>query len=439
MSTAPAGPPKVKAKALYCPHCGGPVQLRGFAHTLSAVCPQCGSILDVSTPLVHVLQTAQVQQRVEPQIPLGTRGKLDGTEYEVIGFQIRTIEVEGQQYSWAEYLLFNPYRGFAYVSEYQGHWNFIHVLPLIPEGSSRYGKRSVRVDGRNYLHFQHSVAATTYVLGEFPWRAQVGEKADVDDYVSPPFLISAEITAHEVVWSRGEYRTGQEIWKAFNLPGHAPPAIGVFENQPSPHGGGIGSLWRMYVWMLVALAAMMFFFTVTSGFTPVYHNSYVFSPGAPLEPSFVTPTFDLKGHTSNVRIDIRTNLDNSWAYFNLALINDGSGQTYDFGREVSYYHGYDGGESWSEGSAKDSATIPAVPPGRYYLRIEPEVDPKQKSDMRYDVEIHRGVPSYTLFLIAAVLLAIPPIIGTIRRGSFEAARWRESDYAPSSLLSGAGG
>ena len=58
-----------------------------------------------------------------------------------------------------------------------------------------------------------------------------------------------------------------------------------------------------------------------SGSTPVYQNSYVFSPGAALEPSFVTPVFDLKGHTSNVRIDIKTSLDNSWAYFNLALIN----------------------------------------------------------------------------------------------------------------------
>ncbi|HZU28098.1 MAG TPA: hypothetical protein VFA04_21385, partial [Bryobacteraceae bacterium] len=128
--------------------------------------------------------------------------------------------------------------------------------------------------------------------------------------------------------------------------------------------------------------------------------------------------------------------DNSWAYFNLALINDTDGHTYDFGREVSYYHGYEDGESWSEGSNHDSATIPAVPPGRYYLRIEPELNDKQTSDLRYEVAVRRGVASYGIFGLAAVLLLIPPIIGTIKRGSFEAARWRESDYAPSILSGG---
>src|SRR5579884_4263150 len=153
MSSPVVTPPVVKAKALFCPQCGGPVQLRGFAHTLSVVCPQCGSILDTSTQLVHVLQEAQAQQPVEPHIPLGTRGRLEDTEYEVIGFQLRTIEVDGTPYTWAEYLLFNPFRGFAYLSEYQGHWNFIRVLPLVPEITAGMGKAAVRFSGRTYLHF----------------------------------------------------------------------------------------------------------------------------------------------------------------------------------------------------------------------------------------------------------------------------------------------
>lgn len=436
MSSAAVSPPVVKAKALFCPHCGGPVQLRGFAHTLSVVCPQCGSVLDTSTPIVQILQQAQERQRIEPTIPLGTRGKIDGVELELIGFQIRTITVDGIPYSWAEYLLFNPYRGFAYLSEYQGHWNFIRILPLIPETSMRAGKRAVRVEGRTYLHFQRAMATTSYVLGEFPWRAHVGETAQVDDFVSPPLVVSAETTEQEVVWSRGDYRTGAEIWKAFSLPGRPSQAIGVYENQPSPYSGRIGSLWRTWLWLLVALAGLMFLFTVTAGYRPAFEHDYVFSPGAKIEPSFVTPVFDLTGHTSGVRVDINTDLDNSWAYFNLALINDTDGHAYDFGREVSYYHGVDGGESWSEGSRKASATVPSVPAGRYYLRIEPELNEKQTADLRYDIAVHRGAPSWGLFALALLLISIPPIIGTIRRASFEATRWRESDYAPSSISGG---
>ena len=36
---------------------------------------------------------------------------------------------------------------------------------------------------------------------------------------------------------------------------------------------------------------------------------------------------------------INTNLINNWAYFNLTLINETTGDAFDFGREVSYYAG----------------------------------------------------------------------------------------------------
>ena len=46
--------------------------------------------------------------KIQPLIPLGSRGKIRGVVYEVIGFQRRTIQVEGISYSWHEYVLFNP-------------------------------------------------------------------------------------------------------------------------------------------------------------------------------------------------------------------------------------------------------------------------------------------------------------------------------------------
>ncbi len=29
-------------------------------------------------------------------------------------------------FQWREYLLFNPYKGYAFLSEYNGHWNFFY-------------------------------------------------------------------------------------------------------------------------------------------------------------------------------------------------------------------------------------------------------------------------------------------------------------------------
>jgi hypothetical protein len=61
------------------------------------------------------------------------------------------------------------------------------------------------------------------------------------------------------------------------------------------------------------------------------------------------------------------------------------------------------------------------------------------ADVRYDLEVRRNVPNYVFFGLAALLLLIPPVWTTFRKGGFEAARWRESDYAPSMSSSGGGG
>ena len=73
--------------------------------------------------------------------------------------------------------------------------------------------------------------------------------------------------------------------------------------------------------------------------------------------------------------------------------------------------------------------VPSVPSGKYYLRVEPEMAPGSPF-VGYDLRLRRDVPNYGFFGLAALLLLIPPVLTTFRRGSFEAARWRESDYAP---------
>jgi len=115
-----------------------------------------------------------------------------------------------------------------------------------------------------------------------------------------------------------------------------------------------------------------------------------------------------------------------------ALINDETGQTFDFAREVSYYHDSDG----TEGSRNNSVVIPSVPGGRYYLRIEPEMGPTAPST-RYEIFVRRDVPIYNYFWIAALLLLIPPALTTYRSLAFESRRWHESDYAPA-VSSGGG-
>ena len=89
------------------------IAVRSFGNAVTIVCESCHSILDAKDPRLEILQRFKVAtDEVQPLIPLGTRGKIRGADYEVIGFERRTIHVDGIPYSWHEYVLFNPYKGF---------------------------------------------------------------------------------------------------------------------------------------------------------------------------------------------------------------------------------------------------------------------------------------------------------------------------------------
>jgi hypothetical protein len=429
----PTPPGKPQVKALNCPGCGAGLALRSFGNAVTIVCDGCHSILDAKDPNLQILQRFQVATDEDrPLIPLGTRGKIRGTDYEVVGFERRTIHVDGIPYSWHEYVLFNPYKGFRYLTEYNGHWNDVSVLKALPEVRAGASPPTARYLGETYRHFQTAQAGTTFVLGEFPWQVRVGESAVVTDYVAPPRVLSSEQTGKEITWSMGEYMSGNDLWKAFRLPGDPPEPVGVFENQPSPLSADTKSIWLAFAAFLLALVVMMIGCDTVARNEQVFTGSYKFDSNQRGEASFVTDDFELKGHTSNVEVATSTDLNNHWIYLNYALINEDTGQAFDFGREVSYYHGYDSDGSWTEGGQNDSVAVPSVPPGHYYLRVEPEGDPGYGVTY-YTITVKRDVPQYSFYGVALLALLLPAVLLTWRSVSFEHMRWAESDHPPISL------
>lgn len=427
-------PPRPQVKSLQCPKCGAAVVLRTFGQAETVACGSCRSILDARDPNLAILQQFETKTGdIRPLIPLGTRGKLHGTDYEVIGFERRHATVEGIPYPWHEYVLFNPYKGFRYLSEYNGHWNDISIckdLPTVEGGLSAGSGSAANWVGETYKHFQTTEASTDFVLGEFPWQLRVGERATVTDYVHPPRVLSSETTDNEVTWSIGEYLYGREIWDAFQLPGSPPEAEGVYENQPSPLTTNVQGIWMAFAAFAVFLLAMMVGFDLLAKKEPVFQQTYHWQRAKTAgESSFVTDNFELKGRPSTVELKTWAAVTNQWIYLNYALINQDTGQAWDFGREVSYYHGYDSDGSWSEGSPADAVVIPSVPPGQYYLRIEPEVDPAVGA-ISYSVQLTRDVPVLGIYGIALLALLVPPLLLSLRWYAFERSRWSESDHPP---------
>ena len=413
------------ARALNCPNCGAGVEILDPEHALNVVCGSCSSVLDARSPSLDVLQTFQAKLKVKPLIPMGARGTWKGEEYTVLGFQQRTIRVEGTDYSWREYLLFSPREGYRYFTEYDGHWNDVIPLKTIPEESQAGGRPVARLHGETFKHFQSADARTSYVLGEFPWEVRFGDTVRTADFVAPPRMLSAETTEEETTWSLGEYTPGDRVWKAFALQGSPPRPRGVYANQPSPHSGRSRAYWKTFgvlllLWVVFAMGRAVM------GSDELLTGSYRYEPGSEDLAVATTPAFELKGRPSALGVEVATDVANNWVFFNYALLNQETGQAIEFGREVSFYFGRDDGESWTEGDKKDEARVPSVPPGRYVLRIEPD----GPAPVAYTVKVYHDVPSFGFFLVALLVLLVPPVFALMGAAGFETSRWAESDYAP---------
>ena len=422
-------------KGLNCPSCGGAIELRAGPVTQTVVCGACYAVLDAKDPNLRVLQQMEKRTPFKPLIPLGTRGKVKGDPYEAIGFQVRSITVDDVDYFWREYVLWSPYKGFRYLTEYDGHWSDVVAAKSTPAEKTSGRQPTIEFIGQTFRHFQSATAKTRFILGEFPWQVRVGDAATVRDFVAPPYMLSQESTPDETTWSVGTYVGGDRVWEWFKLPGAPPTPRGIYANQPDPRAGmwkGTARLFGIFALLVLVLSILR---AVTAQRREIFTGRYSFSPsgasaGGGDSSAFVTPIFAIDGRTSNVEVRIDTDLANSWAYFSLALINDETGTAYDFGREVSYYSGYDSDGAWREGSPRDVSYIPSVAAGRYYLRVQPEGNTQQAGLVGYTLRLRRDVPRPSLYVMALLLLAVPPIFAGARSWAFESARWKESDHAP---------
>lgn len=426
--------------ALNCPACGAAVELRARGLTMAAVCGSCGGVIDTANPKAQLIQKADEKVRhIRPLIEIGTRGRLFGVEYEMIGLLTR---FDGAA-KWSEYLLFNPWQGFRWLVTYRGHWSFIDRLLEIPRPLA--GRVRLR-DGRVFRHFAAAGTEVVSVLGEFFWKVQRGERSHLNDFVAPPFVLSSEQYPglEEITWSLGEYVEPAVVAAAFGLPKPIAPT-GVYLNQPNPHSERWRSLWRLACAFMSGALLLQILFASISNERPVTAGHYAYQ--RPVEPpvgtpaettaasdaarTIVTPVFQLTGHSQPVTIALRAAVWNTWLGCDFALVNAATNQVFPGAVTAEFYEGTDDGEAWTEGAETAEVRIPAVPPGRYYLTLDTEADPKIAA-MPFDVQVRRGGLFMSNFLLVLAILAAGPAWVFIRRQMFENARWADSDHAASS-------
>ena len=421
----------IAAQVFRCPSCGAPLQARS-KDILAVGCATCGAVIDTADPNHRVLTAAlgMRDEKYTPRIPLGSKGTLEGKPVEVIGLLVKQSKSDGIAYDWREYLLAGENGTYRWLTEYNGHWNIVDVLSRPPTSSGIIELDNVRFGDQSFRHFATTpVAEVIQVAGEFTWRVRRGETCRVLDYVAPPLMLSRESTDSEQNWSLGTYVAPEVIAEAFKLSGRMIAPIGVYANQPNPWQETNRRVFKLFWKLALAAIVLQVFFTYIAGGRTLLRQDVVLSPQME-EDSVVTREFEVRGKPRKIVVRNSTSLDNNWIGLDLMLVNKASGQAWPVTREIAYYYGRDGGESWSEGSRDDEVVFLNIPPGTYYLTVDPDIAPEKPVPVRDTIEVRSGGAGWSNFVMVMIFLSIFPVFTLMRRAAFETGRWAESDHAP---------
>ena len=407
-------------KSFTCPGCGGAIAIRAAGLSITAVCEHCGSVIDIANENLQLISKARQRTREVP-LPLGSRGTLFDTEWEVIGYMERSVvNTYDGAYSWREYLLFNPWQGFRFLVEADGHWSFVSSIrrALKPFANMVFHER------QSFRLFSICNAIVSYVMGEFYWRVQVGDHAFLADYIAPPAMMSLEQTRDEVSWSSGVYVAGAAIQQAFGVAGDFPRARGVGAIQPNKYSAGLRRHGKLFV--IICALLILGQCSITAGARNELVLREQFNLTAPeIGKPVVLGPFTLNGAKENVELTVQSPVINNWFELDASLVNTQNQDAYHFTTGVEYYTGYDSDGFWSEGGQSNSAILSSVPGGTYQLVVTPNsgtLGPTQ-----YTMTLQRDAPVWSNFFLALCLLAAFPLFLLFGRSAFEKARWEESD------------
>ncbi|MBK8810162.1 MAG: DUF4178 domain-containing protein [Acidobacteria bacterium] len=425
----------VATQGLGCPKCGGPLSLNAPDKSERVTCPFCNSLLDVNQGKLTWLK-ALIPPASPPDFALkvGMDGVFNDVTFRVIGAVVRSVSIDGITYFWHEYLLYNPLVGFRWLVHSDNHWNFVEPInPAEVETVQSFGfGGSVNYNGHKFKIFQDAPARVEFVQGEFYWRVEQGETVRAVDYVAAPMMLSQESTDKEVNWSVGVYQTNAEVEKAFNI-ADLPKPWSVAPNQPFT--GGFYIKWGFGFLAALFLVAIVMIPLGGFGSTPL-NETITLPPAA----SATTPQaafsqqFELKGNR-NVRITAQAPVSNSWADLDVDLVNDQNNEVESVNVPIEYYSGSDSDGSWTEGSQSQDATLSSLPAGKYTLRVEGTWQ-NFSEPMPVAVKVEQNISRGVNFCCALVVLAILPILGLIRKFSFESRRWSESMFGAAAMSSG---
>ena len=413
--------------ALNCTTCGSPLPALAGHRAKAMVCSYCGSVMDRHDGY-KVLAQYRDMPRPNGPFKLGDEGDILGVRQTVVGIVGVQSRIEGEMYYWTNYQLYSPTHGYSWMTWNDGH--LTHSRKVRDGTDHRKASFFPRGDfnamGRSFKMFESYRAVIHYIEGELTWVPKIGDSVHVIDGIAPPHGFSLAMSDDEIETELQTYLNRKEVLESFGFADDLRAPNGVHAIQPFEPGAFHSAAAKAAKYFLpIAAVGALGLMIAGGGSTVARATIQNTAAGGAL-------SFEAPSTSRLMSIEMRAPLRNQWSWYDMTLVHNESGEEVEFGSGLQYYSGYDGGESWSEGS--QTATMRFKPPqsGQYTLRIASA--PLENNVSRTDraqfaanaplsVEVRQNVFVSRYFTILAVVLGL--IYGSLklREWMFESARW----------------
>jgi hypothetical protein len=408
--------PAEAARNLSCPECGGqlgwPTELE---QPKTLACSHCTAVLNLSD--AHPTLTGKRNCALEKHFDLeiGDQGEVLGTACEVIG---RLYYSEHDSDPTLEYLLWSKAVGYRWLAHYAGNWTVAQPTgqgPPWTDVQRLKAKDKVEISGTTFQFFERGSLELKYVDGALPWEAALGDRTQYATFISPSRGITLEKSGSEVECFVAQHVDGQPLLESFGRADkHCPPwEIGALRPNPLEP-------WKLRILAVIFLFGVGNLLLASSAHLPGADLVRVTVSGSTGDEPIVSEPFSIPEGTHIIGFHLDAAVDNGWVYVTGELL-DSSGESVlgVTGAEVSYYHGYSGGESWSEGSKSERALLRAPAPGTYRFAVSKEGD----QAAAVQIALTRGDRMVRYPLILGLLLLFYPCWAIVKSAGFESRRW----------------
>jgi hypothetical protein len=409
-----------------CKSCGHTMKRYTAAQSPHIYCSRCGQYHKANRLGELSIKTGTFATGKNPEylFPIGHVITIGDVTYTLIARALKE-DAQYKEFTWKEYTLYSEEAGYIWLSESMGHWMVLTELDAVPvRGSSD----SIAIlDTQQYDIFQKSRFNTIHASGEFA-SIPLLKGVRYQEYISPPEMLSVEMSASAHTWFKGVHISGKDLAKGANVEANTlPPRYGVGAVQPfasnvSQHiNTGIAAAGCMLMLIIMMISSSSF-----SGTDTVTAYSY---EADTLTKKITTGSFEIK-KTGALQLLYESDCYNNWSEAEVELVNEATGESRGTIIGAEYYAGTDSEGSWTEGSKTSDQIISSVEAGKYHLLITPFRGTSNTSGAMFTLKLTQGVSIGSNLLCCALLLVLVPVIQYFRRRSFESSRWSSSDYNP---------